>query len=180
MSSEDSSSHDAPEPERLIAQCLRIVPGLARSACRHYRYSPSQDEVDELAQQIFIMLIDDDYRLMRSFEHRSSLTTWLFPVVRRHVEHYLRQRKREVSLEDMPPALFASQPTLEEQIAFNERLKLFSAVLSKLTEVERELFEFMCKGLHAPEIAKLLGTTTDAIYQRKRRLKKKIQRLLEE
>lgn len=180
MSSEDSPSRGAPDPKRLIMQCLKIIPGLARSACRHYRYSPSQDEVDELAQQIFILLIDNDYSLLRSFEQRSSLKTWLFPVIKHHVEHYLRERKRWADLEDAPPSLFAARPTAEEEIILEERLKRLNAALSKLTEAEHELFELMCKGLDAPRIAKLLGTTTDAIYQRKRRLKKKIRRLLEE
>lgn len=180
MPYEDSQSPDDMELERLITQCIQIVPGLACRACLHYKYSPSQDEVDELSQQIFVLLIDDDYRVLRSFEHRSSLKTWLFPVVTHHVGYYLRRRKKEISLEEVSPDLFTSQPTQEEQIAFDENLESLSAILSNLAKPERELFELMCRGLDAAEIAKLMGTTTGAIYQRKRRLKKKIQRFLEE
>ncbi len=180
MSSSNSQSPNAPRPEQLITQSLQIIPGLALGACRRYRYSPSQDEIDELTQQIVFLLIGDNYALLRSFEHRSSLKTWLFPVVTHHVKHYLRERKRWSGLEDAPLSTFVSQLTPEEEIILDERLKRLNGVLSNLNEEERELFKLRCKGLEAGKVAKLMRTTPGAIYQRVRRLKKKIQRLLEE
>jgi RNA polymerase sigma factor (sigma-70 family) len=94
------------------------------------------------------------------------------------VEHYLRERKRWTVLEDAPPSLLVSQPIQEEQAASHERRKRFKAALSNLTEGERKLVWLICKEPDEQKIAKRLGATVGAIYQRKHRLIKKIQRLL--
>ena len=84
--------------------------GLIVSAIR--RVIGPGGEVDDIAQDVFLRLCKDDYRLLRQFDPaRAGLTTWL-TIVARSVAHDAIRRRRAPTqtLDDTPESAFAVEP----------------------------------------------------------------------
>jgi RNA polymerase sigma factor for flagellar operon FliA len=67
--------------ERLLLENLGAVDQIIRSIARRHRLS--KPEIDEFTSYVHLRLIDQDYRVLRKFQHRSQLTTYLVTVVGR-------------------------------------------------------------------------------------------------
>ena len=66
---------------------------------------------EDVAQDVFVRLVKDDYRLLRKFEpQRASLETWLTLVARSVAIDCLRKRRLETSGLD-PSQIPAAEPT---------------------------------------------------------------------
>ena len=68
--------------ERLIVDNLPLVDSVVRTIARRHRLSA--DEQDELGSSIRLKLVENDYEVLRKFEGRSQLRTYLITVVQRH------------------------------------------------------------------------------------------------
>lgn len=78
--------HDAPRtpavaPRELLTRELAMVDQLTARVCRRHRLTA--DERDEFAGHVRLKLVEDDYAILRSFRHRSSLRTYLHVVIER-------------------------------------------------------------------------------------------------
>ena len=81
MSSMPSSPSSRPVLAQLFLESLPVVDGVVRALGRQYRLS--RDEQDEFAGAVRLRLLEDDYGVLRRFEGRSSLRTYLRTVVTR-------------------------------------------------------------------------------------------------
>lgn len=68
--------------ERLIVANLQLVDSVVRTIAR--RHWLSADETDELAGAIRLKLVENNYEVLRKFEGRCQLRTYLTTVVQRH------------------------------------------------------------------------------------------------
>jgi RNA polymerase sigma factor (sigma-70 family) len=136
-------------------------------------------EFEGIVQWVILLLIDRDYYTLRSFKRRSSLQTWLFTIVRRHLVRQIRRRRREMSLEDLPRAFLLAQPEQEKTLIAKEETKRLSVAVNKLTYRERKLFHLLCKdGLSASEIAKEMGIKLESVYSARFALIVKVRRMI--
>ena len=63
-----------------------------------YRYTGSRDDVQDLAQEIFIKV----WRNAGKFKGKSKFSTWLYRIVANHCINYRRRRRKDhVSLDEM-------------------------------------------------------------------------------
>ena len=77
----------AVDPERLFLEHLELVENVARFIAR--RHHLTADEAEELSSSVRLKIIENDYEVLRRFEGRSSLRTYLTVIVNRH---FLDQR----------------------------------------------------------------------------------------
>ncbi len=75
--------------ERLVVDNLRLVDSVVRTIA--YRHQLSADETDELGSSVKLKLVENNYEVLRKFEGRSQLRTYLITVVQRH---FLDDRNR--------------------------------------------------------------------------------------
>jgi len=68
--------------ERLVIDNLPLVDSVVRTIAR--RYQLSADEEDDLGGSVKLKLVENDYEVLRKFEGRSQLRTYLITVVQRH------------------------------------------------------------------------------------------------
>ena len=68
--------------ERFFLDHLALIDQVVRGVGRRYRLSP--DDVEELKADIHAKLIDHDYEVLRKFQNRCTLRTYLATVVLRH------------------------------------------------------------------------------------------------
>jgi len=69
------------EPEQVFVQNLDLINRIVAFVCR--RNHLDLTEADEFASHVRFKLLEDDYAVLRKFEGRSSLSTYLTTVIRR-------------------------------------------------------------------------------------------------
>ena len=123
----------------LVAAAVR---GVAREAA----------EVEDLAQEVFVRLCKDDFRLLRSYNPtRAGLSTWITIVARSTARDAMRRHR---------PVLMAIEAVPESRLAVDpiepaERLKLPEALLSpRQREILTMLYD---REMEVAEVAKTLG-----------------------
>jgi len=167
--------------ERLFENLLSDIPLVAHRACHSLGHHPRRAEIEGVVQQVTLLLIDRDYYILRSFRHLSSLQTWLFTIVRRHLVRQIQRQSREMSLEDIPRASLSAQPEQEKTLIAKEEMKRLLAAVNKLTDRERKLFQLLCMdGLSASDIAEEMGIKLKSVYSKRFALIVKIRRMIRE
>ena len=68
-------------PDQLYLANVETIEGAIRFVCRRHRLGAP--DAEEFAATVRLKLIDDDYAVLRKFQHRSSLRTFLVTVVSR-------------------------------------------------------------------------------------------------
>ena len=123
----------------LVAAAVR---GVAREAA----------EIEDLAQEVFLRLCKDDFRLLRSYDPtRAGLSTWITIVARSTARDAMRRyRPVLVHIDAVPEGRLAVDPVEPAQ-----KLKLPDALLSpRQREILTMLYD---REMEVAEIAKTLG-----------------------
>jgi len=74
------------ELEELLVANLPLLERLGRAACRGSNMSA--EDVEDFLSEVKVKLVDDDYAVLRSFEGRCSMATWLALIVHRQLLDY--------------------------------------------------------------------------------------------
>jgi len=74
------------EPEQVFVQNLDLIDRIVAFVCRRHHLDAS--EADEFASHVRFKLLEDDYAVLRKFEGRSSLSTYLTTVIQRLYYQY--------------------------------------------------------------------------------------------
>ncbi|MCI0488668.1 MAG: sigma-70 family RNA polymerase sigma factor [Blastocatellia bacterium] len=163
---------------------VTLLPDIRRfvlqSFMRYKRY-PQDADVEDMSQQIVVLLIEDDYRRLRTFDdQRSSLKTWLWVVVIREVVRHLRSQRVMISLEELLSDSVICEADQDKRVLSGERSQRLRATIPKLSEREQQLFRLcLCEELCASDIAKQMGMTVGSVPVRKNAVIKKLKMLLE-
>jgi len=76
----------AQDARELLTANLSLVESVVAFACRRFRLRPEESE--EIASIVNLKLVENDYAILRSFEGRSNLSTFIGVVVERTVLDY--------------------------------------------------------------------------------------------
>ncbi len=179
-----NSKKSVDEMREIFESMRHYIPIVVRQACSNLKYYPGPVDLDGLEQRVALALIDNDYRVLRSFAHNSEPQTWLYTIAKRKVLQRLQEQKRMSSLEDWLQSELTFQPEQEQKLISeeNERKRddILHTALSKLTEYERKLFSLMRQGLKTNEIAKMVGIKKESAYTEISVLKKKLHKFIKE
>ena len=132
---------------------------VARTLARHGSRAGAE-ECQDVIQNVFLRLIKDDYRLLRSYDpSRSALTTWLTLVARSAaVDHLRRRRMKLVPLDELAVAV-ADPPDQGREVKVPEGL-----LSPRQSLVLHLLFD---RDLDVAEVARLLGVEAQTVRSTK-------------
>ena len=129
---------------------VRRYAGLVAAAVRGVAREPA--EIEDLAQEVFVRLCKDDFRLLRNYDPaRAGLSTWITIVARSTARDAMRRyRPVLMPIDAVPEGRLAVDP-----VEPAERLKLPEALLSpRQREILTMLYD---REMEVAEIAKVLG-----------------------
>ena len=129
---------------------VRRYAGLVAAAVRGVAREPA--EIEDLAQEVFVRLCKDDFRLLRNSDPaRAGLSTWITIVARSTARDAMRRyRPVLMPIDAVPEGRLAVDP-----VEPAERLKLPEALLSpRQREILTMLYD---REMEVAEIAKVLG-----------------------
>lgn len=121
-------------------------------------------EYDELVNELYTLLMEQEGRRLRQFDYRSSLCQWVKTVA---LHHFMRLRKKQVGLcptDELPESPVDEYRQQETALYVEQLLGLMSN--PRHAYVIRRLM--LDQAEHAL-VAQELGVTTDNLYNMKRR-----------
>lgn len=164
--------------ERLYEEMLPHIPTVVGQVCATLNYYPGQMELEAIAQRLRFSLWENGYRRLGSFKGKSAPQTWLFKVAIRDIRRRLQKQSRMVSLEEMLPDSFVTQPDQESELLKQERWKILLAAIAQLTEGQQRLFYLMRDGLSDPEIARRLRIKVTSLRVKRSNLLSKLKEMV--
>lgn len=146
----------------------------------HSRGSLAVGEIDDRVQDVFMRLLRDDCKLLRTFDpRRASLVTWLTIIARTVVhEHARKKHLPTTGLEGREPIPAAPSPTVPDstESAIDARLPL-SALSVQQRQVIQMLFQ---EGLSVEQAAARLGVEAQTIRSAKHKALSRLRERLSE
>ncbi len=148
----------------------------------HSRSVPLSDaDVEDVAADIFLEIVDDDYKVLRSFKAHSSLPTYLTVIARRVAIRSILQRFREAELGHSTAhrAILEDESRAEvEPIIAAEEVE---RMLAHLGEREAEVVRlYHLKYLNYRQIGKQLGIPENSVGPILAKARRSLKRIAEQ
>ena len=179
-----------PDERKLLDRCLaqdkeawdtfvetynRLISHAIAQTLKKYSVSPETHVVDDLFHTVFLSLVENNCKKLRQFQWKCKLSSWLHIIAVRVTIDYLRKQSEHLSLngetdEKIPlkERIANGNPLPDELLESKEKERIFEQIKSTLTSRERLFVElYYCRELSPNEIARILNTTTNNVYQLK-------------
>jgi len=140
--------------DRFVARYAAVIYAAVR---RRLARAGRAEEADDVAQDVFLKLCNNDYRLLRNYDPgRARITTWLTVVANSAtIDHLRRRRHATTHIDAVPEAALAVEPKLPE------RVKIPPGLLSPRQALVLELL--YRRELEVSEAAAVLGVDPQTI-----------------
>jgi RNA polymerase sigma-70 factor (ECF subfamily) len=166
---------------RLLDRCLGHEPGAWREfvdrymgliyhVVHHVAHARSvtlrPEDVEDIASQIFLVIVKDDYRVLRQFRRTAALPTYLAVIARRVCIKELITRKREAELGHVTAsrAAIADGDETSDEIEPIASADEVERMLQELPEREAEVVRlYHLKYLTYRQIAKQVGIPENSV-----------------
>ncbi|MBK6685304.1 MAG: sigma-70 family RNA polymerase sigma factor [Deltaproteobacteria bacterium] len=151
---------------------------LERYQARIYRFGlrlcGDRSDAEDVVQETMLAMAKE----LSSFRGDASLSTWIYSIAR----SYCARRRRKKPLESDLGALDADAPEVQdpspnaERIAEDRELEVaLEEAIARLPGADREVLVLRdVEGLTAPEVAKVVGLSVDAVKSRLHRARLKV------
>lgn len=153
--------------DRFLGLVIHVVNHTAAS--RSIQIGPEDRE--DLAAEVFLAIVQNDFAVMRQFRGDSSLATYLTVIARRVVVREMLKRKHNVSLVEAP----AAEDSVEQRITQRDEVEL---LLKQLQGPEAEIVRrFHLQGQSYRQISEALGVPENSVGPTLSRARAKLRRL---
>ncbi len=164
---------------KLVDRCLRKEPGawndfvdrymgLIYHVIQHVAYARSRllssEDVEDIAAEILLKVVDNDYAVLKKFKGISSLPTYLTVIARRTCVKALIQRHREEELGHTNAHRAFTDDGVSGEVEAIASAEEVERMLEDLTEREAEVVRmYHLKFLNYRQIGKQLGIAENSI-----------------
>jgi RNA polymerase sigma-70 factor, ECF subfamily len=164
---------------KLIDRCLRKEPGawkdfvdrymgLIYHVIEHVAYARSRlltaEDVEDIAAEVFLKIVDSEYAVLRKFKGISSLPTYLTVIARRICVKQLVRRQREEVLGHTKAHRASVDDGASDEVEAILTADEVERMLDDLSDREAEVVRlYHLKFMNYRQIAKQLGLTENSI-----------------
>ena len=155
-----------------------IYQTIKRTSALHAADTP-RDFADDLFQEIFLTLVQDDFIQLRRFrgDNGCTLASWLRMIAARRTIDHLRKSKFQAEPFNKPLENLSDETP--EQSYDREQLQLLGKAVEDLPPQEKILIDlFFREGLSAKDVAAVLRLSVGAVYTQKSRVLAKLRERL--
>ena len=172
----------------------RVVFARVNQILVQYGKRVEANESDDVVADLFTALLANNMRMLRRFEHRSTLATWLTIIAHRmSLRAAMKAKRKRAKTNQVDPATGQTPIQSLEQLAIdpaeNPLARLMSTEnrskirhkLTMLKEADRQVIElFHFKNLGYREIARHMGISENSVGSRLTRAQRRLRRLVED
>ncbi|MHB8971628.1 MAG: RNA polymerase sigma factor [Pirellulaceae bacterium] len=149
--------------EDFVDRFLGLVVHVIHHTSQSRSVVPTPADTDDLAGEVFLAIIQDDFATLRHFRGESSLATYLTVVARRIVVRELLKRRTMSSLDSVGPRddVVDTHSSVEKRISNREEVQ---RLLEELDAPEAEVVRlYHLDGKSYREISALVGMPENSI-----------------
>lgn len=160
--------------DRFMGLVLHVIDHSAESRSTRL----TADDREDLAADVFLAIVKDEFAVLRNFRGESSLATYLTVVTRRVAVQQLNKRKSTANLATGAgdPALQASGTDAEPQMRVHDRDEV-ARLLEELEGTEAQVVRmYHLEGKSYQEISSLVGMPENSIGPTLSRAREKMRR----
>ncbi|MHC5003565.1 MAG: RNA polymerase sigma factor [Planctomycetota bacterium] len=163
--------------DRLVERCAPVIYATVRRTLGR-REGPGPVEVEDCVQDVFIRIVRDDFRLLRTYDpERAQLTTWLALVARSVAIDQLRRRR--LPTVPLEPAAAAGRDAPAS--AGEGSLETSQLPLHLLTARQRLVLHLLFdRGMTVGQAAALIGVDEQTIRSTKHKALIRLRRQMAE
>ncbi|MBI2986042.1 MAG: sigma-70 family RNA polymerase sigma factor [Deltaproteobacteria bacterium] len=165
--------------DAFVLQYSSLVYHTIRRTFGLYHSDPRTDLVEDLFQEVFLSLVQNDFKKLRQFrgDRGCSLASWLRVVAARLTIDFLR--KQGAPSVEVTESLPSGQPDPPASLIDFEEEKLLSKALRGLPPRDRLFLDLSYRRELPPEeIAAILQVSVSAVYTQKSRVLAKLRETL--
>jgi RNA polymerase sigma factor (sigma-70 family) len=165
--------------DALVLQYSKLAYSTIRKTLTLHHALPQGDIVEDLHQDFFLSLCENDFKKLRQFkgERGCSLVSWLRMIASRLTVDFLRS-KRPITVE-VPETLASDQPDPPSTLVDREEERQIVEALDGLSPRDRLFVDLhFYRGLPPEEVAAILNVSVAAVYTLKSRLLDKLREVL--
>lgn len=161
-----------PAPEEWFRSNVPLIERLSRFVCRDARLSPA--DVDDFVSYVMLKLIDNDYAVLRKFEGRCQMSSYVIVVVRRAFSDFLARARGKEAV-PLDEEAFTVAPIDELATDRNTGSRTVSAALrdaiAELPAEEQTMLRLhFVAGWSVAEISRSMRIDQQNLYGRLRRI----------
>ena len=171
----------------------RVVFARVNQVLVQYGKSVEANEADDVVADLFTSLLANNMRMLRRFEHRSTLATWLTIIAHRmSLRAAMKSKRKRTQTNQLDPTTGQTPIQALEQLAVdpaeNPLARLMSTEnrskirhqLTMLKEADRQVIElFHFEKLSYREIALRMGMSENSVGSRLTRAQRRLRQLME-
>jgi RNA polymerase sigma-70 factor (ECF subfamily) len=181
---------------QLLDRCLKHEPGawndfvdrymgLIYHVIHHVSHARSvvlsPDDIEDIAAEIFLGIVDDNYRVLRHFKGTSSLPTYLTVVARRVCVKEIVKRHREAELGHVNASRSVVADEGSEEVEPIATAEEVDRMLKDIPEREAEVVRlYHLKYLNYRQIGKQLGIPENSVGPILAKARKRLRRMAEQ
>ena len=140
----------------------------------------SEADIEDLAAEVFLGLVDDDYGVLRRFKRQSSLPTYLTVVARRICIREVVKRHREAELGHVSAHRAASEDDVDEAEPISSAEEV-DRMHKDLPDREAQVVRlYHLKYLNYRQISKQLGIPENSVGPILAKARKRLRRMAEQ
>jgi RNA polymerase sigma-70 factor (ECF subfamily) len=143
------------------------------------RMGVSEDEIDDVVQEIFIVI----HAKLETLQQPESLRSWIYGIIRRTVSTYRRARRAKAASAEAfsseSEMQYPQPPSPQELAEQSDQVKLLWQLLVKLDAPKREVFVLAeLDEMTVPEIASAIEVPVNTVYSRLRTARQELETAL--
>ncbi len=143
--------------DRFMGLVIHVINHTAQ--CRSILLSPADRE--DLAAEVMVAIVQDDYAVLRRFRGKSSLATYLTVVARRVVVRQLIENRSSTPLSAVAEDSVATDSEVEQRITNQEEVE---RLLKRLDGPEENVMRmYHLEGKTYQEISRTTGMPTNSV-----------------
>lgn len=163
---------------RFVSRYHRLVLFLLQCFCTRYRILRTQEDLEDLCQEVFLRLVEDGFRRLRKYDPSRPFEAYLRVVCRSAAIDFARRRGR---LPDPLPEDLAVLPELAEPRSAPELIERIEEAVAELSPRDRYVVKLhFYQDLSTEELARTLGLSVNTVGPLINRVKKRIRKRLED
>ena len=149
--------------QQLLIEHLEIIERIVRLVARRHRLSSA--DAEEFASVVRLKLVDKDFAILRKFERRSKLTTYLTVVIERLCHDFCHAKWGSVRRSYAPAQPEARAP--DDRLLARRVEAALSEAIATLSPDDKEIVRLRFDaGLPIAQIARSLGLEPRPLYRR--------------
>ena len=149
--------------DAFVERHARVIFAAVQRALRVHAPRAGAEDVQDAAQELFVRLVKDDFRLLRSYDpSRAGLTTWLTVVARSTAIDHARKRRLETTgLDHAADVADPAPPPTAAEARATEAVGIPEGLLSPRQQlILRMLFD---EGMAVEQVAEALGVEAQTV-----------------